>query len=117
LGAYLGQGFLFSITSLSTVTVFFIFYFIARDAIPFFQLKGLHEFFTSTHWYPSGHPAEFGALAVFFGTALVTLGAVLVAVPLGVSAAVLWRTDSLRWLFLHRCCRTTAEWCWLQEPD
>jgi phosphate transport system permease protein len=88
LGAFLGQGFLFSITSLSTVTVFFIFYFIARDAIPFFQLKGLHEFFTSTHWYPSGHPAEFGALAVFFGTALVTLGAVLVAVPLGVSAAV-----------------------------
>ncbi|MDD3275875.1 MAG: PstC family ABC transporter permease, partial [Kiritimatiellales bacterium] len=44
--------------------------------------------FTSTHWYPSGHPAEFGALAIFFGTALVTLGAVLVAVPLGVSAAV-----------------------------
>lgn len=86
--AFLGQSFLFLITSLSTVAVFFIFYFIAKDAIPFFKLEGFHEFFTSTHWYPSGHPAEFGARAIFFGSALVALGAVLVAVPLGVSAAV-----------------------------
>lgn len=87
-GAALGQGFLFSVTSLSTLTVFFIFYFIAKDAFPFFKLEGFREFFTSPHWYPSGHPAEFGAMAIFFGTGLVTLGAVLVAVPLGVSAAV-----------------------------
>ncbi len=87
-GAMLGQGFLFAVTSLSTLTVFFIFYFIAKDAFPFFRLEGVREFFTSTHWYPSGHPAEFGARAIFFGTGLVTLGAVLVAVPLGVSAAV-----------------------------
>jgi len=88
LGAFLGQGFLFSVTSLSTLTVFFIFYFIAKDAFPFFKLEGFREFFTSTHWYPSGHPAEFGAMAIFFGTGLVTLGAVAVSVPLGISAAV-----------------------------
>ena len=87
-GAALGQGFLFSVTSLSTLTVFFIFYFIAKDAFPFFKLEGFKEFFTSTHWYPSGHPAEFGAMSIFFGTGLVTLGAVVVAVPLGVAAAV-----------------------------
>ncbi|MBC8207442.1 MAG: phosphate ABC transporter permease subunit PstC [Kiritimatiellales bacterium] len=88
LWAALGQGFLFSVTSLSTLTVFFIFYFIAKDAFPFFKLEGFKEFFTSTHWYPSGHPAEFGAMSIFFGTGLVTLGAVVVAVPLGVAAAV-----------------------------
>lgn len=87
-GTFLGESLLFLVTSLSTVTVFFIFYFIAKDAFPFFRLEGFREFFTSTHWYPSGHPAEFGALAIFFGTGLVTLGAVTVAVPLGVSAAV-----------------------------
>lgn len=86
--AALGQGFLFSVTSLSTLTVFFIFYFIAKDAFPFFQLEGFKEFFTSTNWYPSGHPAEFGAMSIFFGTGLVTLGAVVVSVPLGVAAAV-----------------------------
>lgn len=88
LGAILGQSFLFAVTSLSTLAVFFIFFFIARDAIPFFQLEGWREFFTSSRWYPSGHPAEFGALSIFFGSGLVTLGAVVVAVPLGVSAAV-----------------------------
>lgn len=88
LGAMIGQSFLFAITSLSTVAVFFIFYFIAKDAIPFFQLEGFKEFFTTTQWYPSGQPADFGALSIFFGTGIVTLGAVVIAVPLGVSAAV-----------------------------
>jgi phosphate transport system permease protein len=66
----------------------FIFIFIARDAIPFFQLRGFSEFFTGTEWYPSHDPPSFGALPIFVGTGLVTLGAALVAVPLGVAAAV-----------------------------
>ncbi|WP_372806675.1 PstC family ABC transporter permease [Pontiella sp.] len=84
----LGQGLLFLITSLSTFAVFFIFYFILKDAIPFFKLEGIREFFTSSRWYPSGNPAEFGALPIFTGTALVTLGAIVVAVPLGIAASV-----------------------------
>jgi len=84
----LGRGILFLITSLSAFAVFFIFYFILKDAIPFFKIEGFREFFTSTHWYPSGHPAEFGALPIFIGTGLVTLGAIAVAVPLGIAASV-----------------------------
>jgi phosphate transport system permease protein len=84
----IGQGLLFLITSLSTFAVFFIFYFILKDAIPFFKLEGFKEFFTTTRWYPSGSPAEFGALPIFMGTGLVTLGAVVVAVPLGIAASV-----------------------------
>ena len=84
----LGNGFLFAVTSFSTLAVLFIFVYIARDAIPFFQLQGFREFFTSTRWYPSATEPEFGALAMFVGSGLVTLGAVLVAVPLGVSAAI-----------------------------
>ena len=88
LAAWLGQSLLFAITSLSTLAVFFIFYFIAKDAFPFFRLEGFREFFLSTHWYPSGSPAEFGGRAIFIGTGLVTLGAIVVAVPMGVAAAV-----------------------------
>ncbi len=88
IGAWMGKSFLFLITSLSTLAVFFIFYFILKDAIPFFRLEGFKEFFTSTRWYPSGEPAEFGALPIFMGTGLVTLGAVVVAVPLGIAASV-----------------------------
>jgi phosphate transport system permease protein len=83
-----GQGFLFLITSLSTIAVFFIFYFIAKDAFPFFKLEGFKEFFASTAWYPSADEAQFGALAIFMGSGLVTLGAVVVAVPLGIAAAI-----------------------------
>jgi phosphate transport system permease protein len=84
----LGSGALLAVTSLSLFAVLFIFYFIARDALPFFKLEGVREFFTSTRWYPSAEKAEFGALAMFVGSGLVTLGAIVVAVPLGVSAAV-----------------------------
>ncbi|MFH1144788.1 MAG: PstC family ABC transporter permease [Candidatus Eisenbacteria bacterium] len=83
-----GHGLLLLITSSSAVMILFIFYFIIKDALPFFQTHGLREFFSSTRWYPSAQSPEFGALAIFFGSAMVTLGAILVAVPLGVSAAI-----------------------------
>lgn len=88
IAAAFGNGFLLTVTSLSTLAVLFIFYFIARDAIPFFRLEGFREFFTSVRWYPSAGNAEFGALAIFVGSGLVTLGAIVVAVPLGVAAAI-----------------------------
>jgi phosphate transport system permease protein len=91
LGSLLGKALLLAITSSSILIVLFIFYFIARDSIPFFQARGwsgAKEFFTSIRWYPTGDPASFGALAIFYGSVMVTLGATVVAVPLGVAAAV-----------------------------
>jgi phosphate transport system permease protein len=88
LGALFGHSLLVAIASSSIIALLFIFYFIMRDAIPFFRIEGAKEFFTSTHWYPSRDPDEFGALAIFVGSALVTLGASLVAVPMGILAAL-----------------------------
>ena len=89
LASLVGRLFLLLITSASALAVLFIFYFIARDGLPFFFERGLSEFFSSTQWYPSrAEDPQFGALSMFFGTALVTLGAVVVAVPLGIAAAV-----------------------------
>ncbi|MBN1865633.1 MAG: phosphate ABC transporter permease subunit PstC [Victivallales bacterium] len=87
-GELIGRSLLFSVASVSAVAVLFIFYFIAKDAFPFFNQEGYGEFFTSPNWYPTGHPPEFGALAIFFGSALVTTGAVVFSVPLGVAAAM-----------------------------
>ncbi len=87
--SFLGSSFLFTVTSLSALAVFFIFFFIAKDAIPFLRSwEYVKQFFTSTEYYPSGHPPIFGVLALFYGSAIVTLGAILVAVPLGIPAAV-----------------------------
>jgi phosphate transport system permease protein len=88
LGAFVGNGVLLFVTSLSALAVLFIFFFIARDAFPFFRMQGLREFFTSSHWYPTAPVPEFGALAIFWGSGLVTLGAAVVTIPLGVAAAV-----------------------------
>lgn len=84
----LGRGTLFGITALVSLSVLLIIAFLARDALPFFQQRGFSEFFSSPHWYPTQSPPQFGALAIFVGSALVTGGAALVAVPLGVAAAI-----------------------------
>ena len=41
---WIGKSILFIITSASTFAVFFIFYFIFKDALPFFQIEGFKEF-------------------------------------------------------------------------
>ncbi|NIA21768.1 MAG: ABC transporter permease subunit [Anaerolineaceae bacterium] len=89
LGNLLGHGFLLAVASSSTLAVLFIFYFIARDAIPFFQAEGFKEFFTSSAWYPShSSNPQYGSLAIIYGSAMVAVLATIFAVPLGVSAAV-----------------------------
>jgi len=86
--ARIGQGLLLLITSASSIAVLFIFYYVIRDSIPFFRVEGFKEFFTSTRWYPSMDPSEFGALAIIYGTFMVTVGAIIFSVPLGITAAV-----------------------------
>lgn len=86
--ALAGHAMLLAIAAGSALAVLFIFYFIAKDALPFFKLRGLREFFTGLSWYPSADPPSFGALPIFVGSGLVTLGAIAVAVPLGIAAAV-----------------------------
>ena len=85
---FFGEGFLLVVASFVAIVVLFIFYFVAVDAIPFFQQRGFTEFFTSTGWYPADEPGEFGALAIIYGSGMVTVGSALIAVPLGISAAI-----------------------------
>ena len=82
------EGFLFLVTSMSAIAVLFIILYIAKDALPFFQLRGIGEFFTSVRWYPSSDPAEFGSLAIIFGSAMVTFLSTLLAVPLAIVSSV-----------------------------
>lgn len=86
--ALAGEGFLFLVTAASATVILFIFYYIIRDAVPFFQSRGFTGFFTGREWYPSADPPSFGAFPIFVGSTLVTAGAMVVAVPMGVFAAV-----------------------------
>lgn len=83
-----GEAALLSIASFVAIVVLFIFYFVAKDAIPFFQLRGFEEFFTSADWYPADDPPEFGAIAIIYGSLMVTFGSALIAIPMGIVAAI-----------------------------
>jgi len=70
--------------------VFSIFFFVFREAAPvMFGKLNWGEFFTSIHWQPSSdvHP-RYGILALLVGTVSVTGLAMVLAVPIGLGAAV-----------------------------
>jgi len=70
--------------------VFGIFFFVFREALPMLSGKlNLTEFFTSPQWRPTAEPEpHYGILALLVGTLSVTGLAMLMAVPLGLGAAV-----------------------------
>jgi phosphate transport system permease protein len=57
-------------------------------ALEFFQDVSIREFLTGTEWAPLFEPALFGVLPLIVGTLSVTFWAVLVAIPLGLGAAI-----------------------------
>jgi phosphate transport system permease protein len=59
-----------------------------RPSIDFFSDVGFGEFFTGKNWSPTFEPAEFGARPLFTATLIITLIALLVAIPLGLGAAI-----------------------------
>jgi phosphate transport system permease protein len=70
--------------------VFAIFFFVFREAAPaLFGGLNLREFFTSPQWQPTSDvQPHFGALALIIGTLSVTSLALLLAMPIGLGAAV-----------------------------
>ena len=92
----IGHAILFSITFLSVLAVMAIFFFVIRESVPFIfkggfseSISRVTEFLTRTGWYPQSHDnPEYGALSIIVGSLYVTLGALVVAVPVGVLAAV-----------------------------
>jgi len=86
----LGAGVLTAITATSVLAVGLIFLFILREAWPFFQSGHVWEAFGSKQWHPESATAPaFGMLTIFYGSAVVTVGSLLVAAPLGLMAAML----------------------------
>jgi phosphate transport system permease protein len=74
--------------SVATLTVFFILLFLLRDALPIFETVGIVDFVFGETWNPTGATPSYGAWPLIVGTLLVTLGAVAIAVPLGIGSAV-----------------------------
>lgn len=61
---------------------------LVTESLPFFQQVGLVEYLFGTTWSPQFAPAAFGVLPLVWGTLMVALGALLLAVPTGVATAI-----------------------------
>ncbi|AKL98027.1 phosphate ABC transporter permease subunit PstC [Endomicrobium proavitum] len=73
---------------LAIVFVVLIFGFLLKEGLGFFQDFGIIKFIAGKFWYPSSSPAQFGILPLIMGSLLVTVGACVIAVPIGVMAAL-----------------------------
>ena len=75
----------------SIIGIIAIFLFILREAAPMIPKLDWIHFFTSPRWIPfpgAGNDASFGALALLVGTFSVTFISLILAVPIGLGAAV-----------------------------
>ncbi|MDG6256276.1 MAG: phosphate ABC transporter permease PstA [Methanomicrobiaceae archaeon] len=82
------RGLWFLTAIFAVITVFFILYFLVRDAYPIFASVGLGDFLGGEVWRPTGSPPLYGTFPLIVGTLLVTLGAMLFATPLGIGSAL-----------------------------
>jgi phosphate transport system permease protein len=79
---------LFLISALTVVIVFLICLFLFRDGLLLFENISFLDFAAGRFWYPTSVNAQFGLLPLFFGSLIVTIGAILFAVPLGIASAI-----------------------------
>ncbi|HVM70868.1 MAG TPA: phosphate ABC transporter permease subunit PstC [Anaerolineales bacterium] len=77
------------------VFVLLIFIFLLREGVPTLAEVSLGNLF-STRWYPI--ESHFGILPLITGSIIVTLGAMLIAIPFGIGTAVFLSEIAPRWL-------------------
>lgn len=72
---------------MSVVSIILICIFIFAGGVPFIAEYGIKDFLFGTKWKPSNNPPSFGILPMIMGSLYVTLGAVIIGVPIGILTA------------------------------
>lgn len=73
---------------ISIITLGLIVLFLFKEGLPIFETVTLREFLLGREWYPTYDPPSFGIFPLIVGSVVVTLCSSLIAVPLGVLAAI-----------------------------
>lgn len=58
------------------------------EGIPILKSVSFKQFIANPAWHPTHFPPDFGILSLIVGSVVVTLGALLIAIPLGVGSAI-----------------------------
>ncbi len=88
LASHIGRFILLLLTLVSLLVVLLIFWFIIQKALPFLADYGFKAFLTDLNWNPKATPPAFGSVSLLAGSIYVTTVSLIIAVPLGVLAAV-----------------------------
>jgi len=78
----------FLLALVSVVVLGLIVIFLFMEGLPIFLVTSLKDFLFGVEWYPTYDPPDFGIGALIVGSFAVTLGATVIAVPLGILSAV-----------------------------
>jgi phosphate transport system permease protein len=78
--------FLFSLVSIVVLSL--IVFSLFREGLPIFGKVSVKDFLLGTEWYPTYDPPSFGIFPLIVGSLIVTIMATVIAVPLGVMAAI-----------------------------
>jgi phosphate transport system permease protein len=91
------RAFFFTNGVLAVFILIGIFFFLLYTAIPAFREVNIGEFLTSKNWDPTSPvKEEYGILSMIVSTFMVTLGALIIAVPLGIGVAS-YLSDVAHW--------------------
>lgn len=69
------------------LAIILICFFIFAGGVPFILEYGLGDFLLGTQWKPSNNPPSYGILPMIMGSVYVTIGAVVLGVPIGILTA------------------------------
>ncbi len=82
------ESLLLAVSAVTVVILILISLFLFGEGAALFKDIPFLDFLTGKNWYPTSEPPIFGLLPLLLGTLLVTAGAIIIAVPLGIASAV-----------------------------
>jgi phosphate transport system permease protein len=72
----------------SIVIVLLIFLFLLKEGLSLFSSVSIKDFILGRNWYPISNPPQYGILPLIMGSIMVTLGAAVLSIPVGIGSAL-----------------------------
>jgi phosphate transport system permease protein len=68
--------------------VVLIFLFLLKEGLAVFKTISISKFLFGKNWYPISEPPQLGTLPLILGSVVVTIGAAIISIPIGVACAI-----------------------------
>lgn len=88
LGEYIIENIIFLLGITSVLIIGLIFFFLFTTGVQLFKDVTPRAFFLGRYWFPVSVNSQYGILPIVAGSLMVTLGAILISVPIGIGCAI-----------------------------